>query len=198
MRTPRMSTTMSPTSTPTPTTTGPSTPISTCTRPAWKTPQPHATRNGPEAPDAVARPWGSSALGLSRSSSGGRLRAGVCTSGASAGMRPVARSRPARARGCLRYLGGTTGEDQPHEVAEAPVQPLVAARPSVAHQFADRRVVETDGQPDEERRGQLALRRPQPIRNPLRESAVWHISVKSSTARAAKLFSNTLRHMWSQ
>ena len=37
-------------------------------------------------------------------SSGGRLRAGVCTSGASAGIRPVARSQLARARGWTQVV----------------------------------------------------------------------------------------------
>src|ERR1700712_1808896 len=57
-------------------------------------------------------------------------------------------------------------EDRPNQVAQAAVQPLVARGPLVAHSFADSRVIQADGQPDEEGRGQLAQPAPQPVRKP--------------------------------
>ena len=57
-------------------------------------------------------------------------------------------------------------EGETDEIAEAPVQPFVAARPAIAHQLAYRRIVETDSQPHEERGQQFALSGPKPIRNP--------------------------------
>ncbi|CKT68576.1 Uncharacterised protein [Mycobacterium tuberculosis] len=61
------------------------------------------------------------------------------------------------------------GKDEPDDVAKAAVQPFVAAQPPVAHQLAHGRIVESDGQPDEEPGQQLARRGPQPIRNSLGE-----------------------------
>ncbi len=107
--------------------------------------------------------------------------AGVRTSDASAG-RIAARSAPARARGCLRNRNGTKAKTS-RTMSPAAVQPFVRRKPPVAHQLAHGRIVELDGQPDEEP-GQQPRRGPQPIRTVGRMAVS---SWSSSTARAAKL-----------
>ena len=106
----------------------------------------HARRS-----DRWVRPSGSSASGCRAR----RAAAGCAPASPPAARRPGARPVGAvPARPGARVHAAALGQQREHdadELAEPAVQPLVARRPRVAHQLPHRRVVEADGEPDEER-----------------------------------------------